>query len=492
MAVIGTAVLELVADTAQFKREMATAKGEVQSFDRVQTQASQNTSQGGMKAARALQEEMRAARLSAAALAERARAANTSAAASVTLATASTRAGDGIKKLNEPLRGLFTSLAQTHPVVGQFVQVLGSMAIGSTVMVGVLGGLAAVSAAFKFLGQQARDAKERAKEAIDELGRLADARREAALGPGDATRGLISAARARLAEVERDIGLLDAQARLNQSSGPFLEERRRRLVEEYARLTMDIREGEAAARQEERDAIAARQKQVREGLAIAARIARETGGATGSPLLGQALPGVEGAAAPGRGRMDVGGLLLERGIEPLKLRAITDQLRTFAAEASRALSPLQESLVGVADTGIDAFANFAVGAAGSFKEFANSVIRDLARIAIKLAIFEALNFLFPGSGFVAKLTGGLAGRASGGPVRQGQPYVIGERGPELFVPNASGTVLPHAALAGGGSLPVFDFSRFPPAQDPRAAARDGDWQQFLEQSLDHMRGRGWR
>ena len=31
----------------------------------------------------------------------------------------------------------------------------------------------------------------------------------------------------------------------------------------------------------------------------------------------------------------------------------------------------------------------------------------------------------------------------GGPVMGGTPYVVGERGPELFVPRMSGTVLPH-------------------------------------------------
>jgi len=35
---------------------------------------------------------------------------------------------------------------------------------------------------------------------------------------------------------------------------------------------------------------------------------------------------------------------------------------------------------------------------------------------------------------------GLPGRATGGPVAPGQAYVVGERGPELFVPTSSGRV----------------------------------------------------
>ena len=48
------------------------------------------------------------------------------------------------------------------------------------------------------------------------------------------------------------------------------------------------------------------------------------------------------------------------------------------------------------------------------------------------------------------------GLASGGPARAGQPYIVGEEGPELFVPRNSGTVIPNdetMAMAGGAGLP---------------------------------------
>jgi len=41
---------------------------------------------------------------------------------------------------------------------------------------------------------------------------------------------------------------------------------------------------------------------------------------------------------------------------------------------------------------------------------------------------------------LAGLVGGLPGRATGGPVSPGRAYVVGERGPELFVPSSSGRV----------------------------------------------------
>jgi hypothetical protein len=44
-------------------------------------------------------------------------------------------------------------------------------------------------------------------------------------------------------------------------------------------------------------------------------------------------------------------------------------------------------------------------------------------------------------------------RASGGPVASGETYLVGEKGPELFSPTTSGTIVPNHNL-GGGSLTI--------------------------------------
>lgn len=43
---------------------------------------------------------------------------------------------------------------------------------------------------------------------------------------------------------------------------------------------------------------------------------------------------------------------------------------------------------------------------------------------------------------------GLPGRATGGLVTAGRGYLVGERGPELFVPTAAGRIEPHGAPRG--------------------------------------------
>ena len=45
----------------------------------------------------------------------------------------------------------------------------------------------------------------------------------------------------------------------------------------------------------------------------------------------------------------------------------------------------------------------------------------------------------------------VPGKAVGGPVTAGSPYIVGERGPELFMPSSSGTIIPNNALASAAS-----------------------------------------
>ncbi len=56
---------------------------------------------------------------------------------------------------------------------------------------------------------------------------------------------------------------------------------------------------------------------------------------------------------------------------------------------------------------------------------------------------------------VASLGAAAVGaRATGGPVSEGAPYLVGERGPELFMPNTAGSIVPNNKLGGGGNVTV--------------------------------------
>jgi hypothetical protein len=72
--------------------------------------------------------------------------------------------------------------------------------------------------------------------------------------------------------------------------------------------------------------------------------------------------------------------------------------------------------------------------------------QDIARLLVRKAVVE------PAADFLSGLLGGIFGgaRAAGGPVNAGGAYLVGERGPELFVPGRSGTIVPNGA--GGGMV----------------------------------------
>jgi hypothetical protein len=77
-------------------------------------------------------------------------------------------------------------------------------------------------------------------------------------------------------------------------------------------------------------------------------------------------------------------------------------------------------------------------------------------------------------------TGGIGstvtGRATGGYGMAGTPYLVGERGPELFVPETNGRVYTTAqtgAMLGGSNAGLMDaIARIPTAQDIAMAVRD--------------------
>lgn len=78
-----------------------------------------------------------------------------------------------------------------------------------------------------------------------------------------------------------------------------------------------------------------------------------------------------------------------------------------------------------------------------------------------------------GGGLLGALIGvlGSPGRATGGPVSPGRPFWVGERGPELFVPTSSGTVVPTTAGGGGRDVRVSIIVNAASDAAPAALAR---------------------
>lgn len=86
----------------------------------------------------------------------------------------------------------------------------------------------------------------------------------------------------------------------------------------------------------------------------------------------------------------------------------------------------------------------AIVAGKSFGDVLRSIAQDVLKLFVRKSITEpAGNFL---TDLFGKIFGG--GKAMGGPVSAGTPYLVGERGPELFVPRTSGTIVPNGGVGG--------------------------------------------
>lgn len=92
----------------------------------------------------------------------------------------------------------------------------------------------------------------------------------------------------------------------------------------------------------------------------------------------------------------------------------------------------------------------AVDQTKSLAEVASNTLRSLANTLLKLGIESAFGALGASGGLMGK----LFGRANGGTVMGGRSYVVGERGPELFTPNRTGSIAPNNAIGGVGNVVV--------------------------------------
>ena len=108
----------------------------------------------------------------------------------------------------------------------------------------------------------------------------------------------------------------------------------------------------------------------------------------------------------------------------------------------------------------------------SFKDFAQSVIQDLIKIQLKAQATQIFGSaggglggifgsLFGGGGATPDVSSmyGYSLFADGGHIASNQPALVGENGPELFIPQRSGTIVPNQQMAGmEGSQPTVVYN----------------------------------
>lgn len=125
-------------------------------------------------------------------------------------------------------------------------------------------------------------------------------------------------------------------------------------------------------------------------------------------------------------------------------------LREQTQAASALGSALGQAMTGFAEGG-DAAEEAAIRLASQIAEL-------IIQSQLLAAFGNGSGGLTPGGSFLSSLASAVFGgfRAEGGPVEAGKSYIVGEKRPEIFVPGASGTILPRIPApantnSGGGS-----------------------------------------
>lgn len=128
------------------------------------------------------------------------------------------------------------------------------------------------------------------------------------------------------------------------------------------------------------------------------------------------------------------------------------ELAKTAETISGMLTPAFDAMIQAIGRGENAFKAFGEGVKGVLI----GVIQKLTATAVLAGVLAAL---FPSGiggtkGFGAIFGKLLGFRANGGPVSGNTPYIVGERGPELFVPSVSGSIVPNNSVGGfmGGRM----------------------------------------
>jgi hypothetical protein len=151
-----------------------------------------------------------------------------------------------------------------------------------------------------------------------------------------------------------------------------------------------------------------------------------------------------------------------------KMRSTVDS--TLVEGFSRAGNVLERGLLGAIRQGSLGF--------DDLKRIALNTVNEIAAQAVG-TLFDSIGGggkggggLLGGLGSIVGSILGLPGRATGGIVAPGRGYLVGERGPELFVPTSAGRIATNAA--GGGSREVrvsINVVTPPGASAPQALQR---------------------
>jgi hypothetical protein len=125
------------------------------------------------------------------------------------------------------------------------------------------------------------------------------------------------------------------------------------------------------------------------------------------------------------------------------LAPLFEALKAFASFVSKTLAPILGNVLGEA---LKVVGTLLSGLITGFSKLVGFIDGTISAIKRLIALVMANPIVSGIGGLIGNVFGGF--RAAGGSVTGGTPYVVGERGAELFVPNSSGTIIPNGGNGG--------------------------------------------
>ena len=126
-----------------------------------------------------------------------------------------------------------------------------------------------------------------------------------------------------------------------------------------------------------------------------------------------------------------------------QIESVTEQIKL--AEAAKRTRDAFDEINNSIATNISDGLTAAIQGTKTLGEAAKAILNDIGNTLIRLGVNTILGGIAPG------VFGGLLGFSRGGRPPTGKPSIVGERGPELFVPRRSGTIIPNDKLGGGST-----------------------------------------
>ncbi len=167
--------------------------------------------------------------------------------------------------------------------------------------------------------------------------------------------------------------------------------------------------------------------------------------------------------------------------DPSLLAGFDNGLDQLYLKVSDVAGGIEQAMTNAFSSAEDALVQFVQTGEFNFSGFVDSILADITRLLARQAVLALFNAFSGGtSGAFGSVLTSLAGaRADGGPVSQGQSYLVGERGPEIFQPNQSGTIIPNGASPAAAPQTNITVVNVTDPKMVSAALNDPDSQQVI-------------